>query len=220
MNIVERQIGPEIKQAYPIRNVQEMPVLISREEISFADQVSSGRSGSGSQSRKMANNSGYCEEEFQFDMEEEMEARRFKRRINRVFVQEHAKRKKVKVAEALVLNPYQEIVKFVNKGKFTIITMEGRITRRKHSHDRSWQEKYDDYRLGSPLRVSDIEALNEDDYWISDIIENIPGMSVVRAGNRDWRRLKRSNAKRPDLTITSRTGLSVASFEKFFEPQK
>ncbi|MCR4306188.1 MAG: hypothetical protein NUV73_03845 [Candidatus Daviesbacteria bacterium] len=143
----------EIKQAYGIRNVQEMPVL-SQEEASFADQVGSipGRNGSGPDNNAV----------FQFFMGEKIEARNLLRRLKFGFIQEQAMR--------------GTVIYDAETGEELRDTYEGRITKRKHNLT---GYTYSDWRIAPRPNVCPEILSNYIGKWNGDELESLPSESLT-----------------------------------------
>lgn len=120
------------------------------------------------------------------------------RRLNDLFVQESARRKVEEVDEWLVMGDETIFVRTITEP----VSLAGRITRRKHSHDRSWGERYGDFRSWSVFVGSSGILDGDDHYWAFDRFYNRV-MNVVPARKKDWTALRKLNASRPEPTIAS-----------------
>lgn len=150
--------------------------------------------------RSLRDSTGYSRGEFLFDMEGEMDARQLYRRLKHAFVQEPARRITVVVDEWWEITDRGVYAKLFKERNTARVSVEGRITRRKHSHDRSWGEKY---RPWSGWVSSSVGRLDGDDHWAADGFYAVREMNVVPARKSDWAVLRRLNASRPEPTIAS-----------------
>lgn len=80
-------------------------------------------------------------------------------------------------------------------------TYEGRITRRKHSHDRSWGKRYGNFSPRSVLVASTLDPSGNNTNYLGD---HGGVVSYVPARWKDWKNLERTNADRQEPTLASK----------------
>lgn len=108
------------------------------------------------------------------------------RRLNRIFTQGH--RNKI-LTRVPILSVSDEIIGWRSER----ITVEGRIIRRRHSHDRSWGERHWDHRPRSVLVASSWGSPDEESfYWLAG--DNVFMEPSSLATEEDWENLLRVNA--------------------------
>lgn len=162
--------------------------IVSRSERRLANQVCN-LSGNG----LVHSNNGFSADESRGVMDLELY-----RRLKFDFVQESNRRKIEKVDEWLSMGDETIFIRTVT----VQVSLEGRITRRPHSHNRSWGEKY---RPRSGYVASSVDTPDGDEYWPADRLYDLSRIGFKRpASKEDWAALARLNASCPEPTLKSK----------------